>query len=345
MPKRCSALLLAATVAAASSSSTTAPEPDWGAIVDRVNADPKSTWVAGAVEPRQRGRLYAALGPGRGTLPYPAGKPLPPTKLASAYAAAALPSDFDARTRWPNCPTIAAVRDQGACGSCFAFGAIEAFEDRICIHLGMNVSLSAGDIISCHDDENMSCDGGNPIAVWQDIFAGSSSGDGAIRSSCYPYGLPRVPCNHHSPQNASKYPACPAEGALPTPTCDLMAKFKCEDKGGSFFSKAPTLIAAANMEQELVQNGPITVAYTVYDDFLAYKSGVYQKSAGAKALGGHSVKIVGYGVDAGVKYWTVANSWNEEWGDGGFFKIVRGTDECYIESSAVVAGIPRKQGP
>ena len=82
--------------------------------------------------------------------------------------------------------------------------------------------------------------------------------------------------------------------------------------------------------------------YTVYDDFLTYKSGVYQKSAGAKALGGHSVKIVGYGVADGVKYWTVANSWNSEWGANGFFKILRGANECNIESDAVVAGLPAK---
>jgi cathepsin B len=185
----------------------------------------------------------------------------------------------------------------------------------------------------------MSCQGGNPIAVWQNVFAGRSEGDGAILDSCYPYTVPTCPCNHHSP--TSSFPACPAEGTIDTPTCDLGKKFKCEDKG-IFKSEEPTLVVAGNMEAELVQNGPITVAYTVYDDFLTYKSGVYQKSAGAKALGGHSVKIIGYGVDAGVKYWTVANSWNAEWGDGGFFKIKRGTNECNIESDAVVAGIPIK---
>jgi cathepsin B len=101
------------------------------------------------------------------------------------------------------------------------------------------------------------------------------------------------------------------------------------------------------MVEELYTNGPITVAYTVFDDFLTYKSGIYVKSPGAKALGGHSVKIVGYGVTkatnttaGGIKYWSVANSWNSEWGANGFFKILRGVDECYIESSAVVAGIP-----
>jgi hypothetical protein len=54
---------------------------------------------------------------------------------------------------------------------------------------------------------------------------------------------------------------------------------------------------------------------------------------------GHAIKIVGWGVEAGVPYWRVANSWNGDWGDKGFFKIRRGTNECGIEAG-VVAGIP-----
>lgn len=43
-----------------------------------------------------------------------------------------LPEEFDSRTNWPNCPTIQEIRDQGSCGSCWAFGAVEAMSDRVC---------------------------------------------------------------------------------------------------------------------------------------------------------------------------------------------------------------------
>jgi len=56
-------------------------------------------------------------------------------------------------------------------------------------------------------------------------------------------------------------------------------------------------------------------------------------------LGGHAIKIMGWGVEDGTPYWLVANSWNEDWGDKGTFKILRGQDECGIESG-VVAGMP-----
>lgn len=51
------------------------------------------------------------------------------------------------------------------------------------------------------------------------------------------------------------------------------------------------------------------------------------------------MQIIGFGVEAGQKYWLVANSWNPHWGDKGFFKILRGVDECGIEDEAD-AGVP-----
>ncbi|VDO19293.1 unnamed protein product [Heligmosomoides polygyrus] len=60
-----------------------------------------------------------------------------------------------------------------------------------------------------------------------------------------------------------------------------------------------------------------------------------------KPQGGHAVKIIGWGVQNGTKYWTVANSWNTDWGeDGGYFRILRGNNQCGIEQ-LVVAGVMR----
>ena len=68
----------------------------------------------------------------------------------------------------------------------------------------------------------------------------------------------------------------------------------------------------------------------VYEDFYAYKSGVYQHVTG-KQNGGHGVKLMGWGVDNGVKYWLVANSWGTVFGEQGYFKIKRGNNECGFE--------------
>lgn len=54
----------------------------------------------------------------------------------------------------------------------------------------------------------------------------------------------------------------------------------------------------------------------------------------------HDVRIIGWGEENITKYWLVANSWNEDWGDKGLFKIRRGTNECEIEATTC-AGLPK----
>lgn len=94
-----------------------------------------------------------------------------------------------------------------------------------------------------------------------------------------------------------------------------------------------------HIKTELFTHGPVEAAFTVYGDFPNYKSGVYHHVSG-DALGGHAIKIIGWGVENGTPYWTVVNSWNEDWGNDGTFRIKRGTNECGIEDG-VVAGLPK----
>jgi len=107
------------------------------------------------------------------------------------------------------------------------------------------------------------------------------------------------------------------------------------------FGQAPYGLVAdeAHYKAELFQNGPFELTLMIYEDFPNYKSGVYQHVTG-KNLGPHSVKMLGWGVDNGTPYWLIANSFNPDWGDKGTFKILRGSNECGVESDAV-AGLPK----
>jgi cathepsin B len=90
--------------------------------------------------------------------------------------------------------------------------------------------------------------------------------------------------------------------------------------------------------QEIMTNGPVEAAFDVYEDFASYTSGVYHHVSGG-LLGGHAISIIGWGVQGSTPYWIVRNSWNRTWGENGYFRIVRGQDECGIEDG-VVAGTP-----
>ena len=100
------------------------------------------------------------------------------------------------------------------------------------------------------------------------------------------------------------------------------------DKGYSI----PNDVAA--IAQDIMTYGPVEAAFTVYADFPSYKSGVYKHTNG-QALGGHAIKIIGWGTENGEDYWLVNNSWNSDWGDNGTFKILRGVNECGIEDEVV----------
>jgi len=247
------------------------------------------------------------------------------------------PASFDSRDAWPGCSSLREVRDQSSCGSCWAFGAAEVMSDRICIASGQKdqTRVSAEDLVECCTDCGYGCEGGFPSAAFdfwesQGIVTGGLYGD---QQYCKNY--PFAPCAHHT--TSDKYPACP--GNYDTPSCKRECTNGSDYRTSKTYGSSYTVSGERQMMAEISTNGPVEVSFSVYEDFLTYKTGVYQHLTGS-SLGGHAVKAVGYGEENGTKYWLIANSWNETWGLNGFFKIIRGEDACGIEGEAAT-GMPR----
>ncbi|XP_077514647.1 cathepsin B-like [Amblyomma americanum] len=252
-----------------------------------------------------------------------------------------LPESFDAREQWSHCSSIHVIRDQSECGSCWAFGATEAMSDRVCIQTKgrVQVNISAEDLLTCCDSCGAGCNGGYPAAAWEfyktdGIVTGGLYG---TDDGCQPYHF--APCEHHT---VGPLPNC--TGIKPTPKCVHKCrkgyeKSYSEDK---HYAKKVYSISGdeTQIKTEIFKHGPVEADFTVYADFLLYKSGVYQRHSD-DLLGGHAIRILGWGKENGVPYWLVANSWNEDWGDKGYFKILRGNDECGIEGD-INAGIPKE---
>lgn len=273
-----------------------------------------------------------------GALPYQGNMQV---KELSSNGAAGLPDNFDARERWGDkCPSVKEVRDQGSCGSCWAFGAAEAMSDRICIHSNgaRQAHISAEDLATCCESCGFGCNGGYPGAAWEYYVNTGIVTGGPYHSNqgCQPYLIPS--CDHHVPHSKN-----PCKGDLPTPECKKSCRegFNNTYINDKYYGDKSYSIRSDEGEimQEIYDNGPVEGAFTVYADFPNYKSGVYQHVSGGE-LGGHAIRVLGWGVEDGTPYWLVANSWNPHWGDGGYFKILRGSNECGIESG-IVAGIPK----
>jgi len=246
-----------------------------------------------------------------------------------------VPDSFDVRDNWPNCKDVSGhVRDQSDCGSCWAHGTTEAFNDRRCIKSGGQFTelLSVADTTACCGFLrcfSMGCNGGQVGTPWTwfDSTGVVSGGDFGNGKYCYDYTMPE--CAHHV--NSTTLPDC-ADVPQVSPTCDK----KCVSNSTIEYSSDKVMASSSYgfrsvdaIKQDLVQYGSVTAAFTVYEDFVTYTSGIYKHTSGS-ALGGHAVKIVGYGTRDGQNYWVVVNSWNDSWGDKGLFLIAEG--DCGIDS-------------
>jgi len=237
--------------------------------------------------------------------------------------AATIPTSFDSRTQWPGC--IGAIRNQARCGSCWAFGAAESASDRTCIQSSgsVNVTLAPLDLVEC-DNTDDGCEGGEPLTALQYWVS-----SGLVTEQCMPYNdsIPTCP-----PQDQ------PCLNFVNTPPCNRSCANGADWKSDKVYGKNAYAVSSkvAAIQTEMMTNGPVEVAFNVYEDFLSYKSGVYQHTSGAY-VGGHAVKMIGWGVLNGEDYWLCSNSWTTYWGDDGFFLILRGVNECGIESGVCAA--------
>ncbi len=216
-----------------------------------------------------------------------------------------LPESFDWREKSPDC--IHPVRDQGKCGSCWAHGASEVVSDRFCIHSNkkINTVFSPQQLVDC-DLVEMGCMGGfltTPFIYYSII--------GASEESCYG--------EYISGKTSKRSRFC------------FLKKWSCKSYRTKLLS-IRWLTSPTAIKEELFKNGPVNTGFTVYQDFMTYKSGVYEHKTGGM-LGGHAVKIIGWGKENNEEYWIVQNSWTSNWGEKGYFRIKFG--QCGIDSGAV----------
>jgi C1A family cysteine protease len=196
-----------------------------------------------------------------------------------------LPPAFDWRNKdgknW-----ITSIKDQGQCGSCWAFAAIGDLEAQLKINAknpDLNPDLSEQQMVSCCP-ECGSCNGGSSSNAFN--YANKT---GIVKDACSGYTVSNSACNicYHGDDNAKK---------IMNWSWIIKEEFK----------------------NTLANQGPVVVYFQVYDDFHFYKGGVYRHTWG-EAGGGHAMLLVGYN-DTG-RYWIIKNSWGTYWGEAGYVKV------------------------
>jgi len=227
-----------------------------------------------------------------------------------------IPQQFDAREQWPECASIIGViTNQNPCGSCWAMSSAAVLADRMCISGNSAGQLSPQYLVYC-GKETYGCQGGTVPTVWKQLVE-----QGTVTEECVPF--------------TARNGACPARCKDGSPINDTMI-FRAAGVVVPWDETPEGRVAA--IQTEIMTNGSVQANFQVFDNFYTYSGGVYQRTTSSKIVGGHAVRIIGWGTtEDNVDYWIVANSWSIDWGEGGFFRILRGNNECNIED-VVLAG-------
>ncbi|MDD4856527.1 MAG: C1 family peptidase [Candidatus Krumholzibacteria bacterium] len=223
----------------------------------------------------------------------------PPEELAKKTSPLTAPPNVTYATAfdWRQHGGVTPVTNQEDCGSCWAFAAVAHLESHTLIYDEREEDLSEQQVIDCNEYGG-TCNGGY-VAAGYELFMTT----GSVSETCYPY-------------EATDGNECRQETCVPLSMIDDY----------SSVSGSVTAIKAA------LATGPVTTAFTVFDDFYDYSSGCYEsKSTGSI---NHAMLIVGWDDNqcGGDGAWIVKNSWGTSWGMDGFAYIKYGT--CNIGSYA-----------
>ena len=217
-----------------------------------------------------------------------------------------IPSSFDWRER----NVITRVKDQGLCGSCWAFSVAGVIESIYNIKTNTIIELSEQFIIDCLSYEPDGCDGGYLDYVYAILVE-----------------------NRVWPPNSVNYPNTGGSN-----TCNIT--FLDEHSNNRLPPKCVSFLQFDNENEDFIMKiialfGPVSAAVEVSEDMMMYGGGVLRSTN--KNIN-HAIIIVGYGFDKilNLKYWIVKNSWGDDWGEGGYMRIARGENSYGISSNILL---------
>ena len=265
-----------------------------------------------------------------------------------------LPKEFNGKEIWKS--RFTDIENQKNCGSCWAFATVKTLEDRMNIQSNINpkIELSPARSILCDIGsynhildiqketeyrKNSSCYGNTIFDGLKYLYE-----VGSVLDKCIPYDLKNnlyyKPINEF--QNIQDLPFCET---IASPYYDMCYNWYFDPRSPQFqgtparFFRISSFYKLKN-EEEMMKDiylyGPIVSGFDVYDSFYTFDptKEIYEYDGKGVLTGGHAIEIVGWGEENGKKFWWVKNSWGQDWGIDGYFKIIRGNNNCNIENNA-----------
>jgi hypothetical protein len=220
-----------------------------------------------------------------------------------------LPASFD----WRELGGCTSIKDQGGCGSCWAFGTVAPLECNILIRDKKEVDLSEQWIVSCNRN-GWGCNGGWWAHDYHQWKTDRFNGTGAVLEEDFPYEATDLPC----------------DGPYEHPYVMDSWKYIGIHQGVS---------AVDAIKQAIMTYGPVSVGVAVTQAFGAYTGGVFNEND-PHAVINHAVALVGWDDSKGTEgAWILRNSWGSWWGEEGYMWIEYGVCKvgygaCYVKYPA-----------
>ncbi|XP_023949514.2 digestive cysteine proteinase 1-like [Bicyclus anynana] len=211
----------------------------------------------------------------------------------------AIPSEFD----WRQKNVVTQVKDQGACGSCWAFSVTGNVESINAIKTGQLLLLSEQQLVDC-DKGNMGCNGG-----YQNVAIQYFKNQGAMSATSYPYTAIDGNCKYNAEQVVVNVTDC------------LKIQTAKED----------------DIAEQLVKIGPLSISIDA-SSLMNYQKGIINGQSCSGFELNHAVLLVGYGTDNGLPYWLVKNSWGG-FGEKGYFRMQRGVNCLNFMNDAAYSAV------
>jgi len=255
--------------------------------------------------------------------------PLKPGQTERETKDVQLPEFYNTRDTYRlKCPGVDHVFSQ-SCANCWAVASIGVINDRVCMYSkdGVNQTFySVNQMTSCVRNGCHNGRASTAFNYWADngITTGGNP-DLHEEPGCLPW-----------PQGG-----LPNDGTITGTQCPVRCADDSNINTKSYGSQAYHIPRnETDIMTEIYLYGPVAAHFTIYADYYEYSSGVYNHAYGGK-VDSHIVKMIGWGVESGLKYWLIHNSWGKSHGEDGFFKIERGRNEVGIEYW-VYAAVPRE---
>ena len=218
---------------------------------------------------------------------------------------------------WREKGYVSPVKDQGSCGSCWAFSTVGNLEGLYYKEKQTMVTLSEQMLVDC-DTYDSGCNGG----LMENTFTWLKENGGIMTDTDYPYKGRKGTCQ----SDETKYVDMQITG------------YTKLGSGSSTWDP----VDEDEIKEFLYETGPLAVALNA-NPLQTYSSGILDKTSSQCPTSGmnHAVTMVGYGHDDTLDkdYWIVKNSWGKNWGEDGYFRIRRGTGccgiNCYITTATV----------